>query len=300
MKTKALLIAAIFAVAGAHAADFSLSVPTFAGNPAGRIRVPVELSSAAGLASIRVQVNFDPALLVLEDAQAGALGKQFEFSYLVNAGTVTLMFVRSTNLVSGNGSLAELVFSANSGATTDLFSDLTIARFEVGDSTGVVDLAASKSLQTINGGVQISNSATIDNRFNGMPDAWEELHGLNPLTSTAMQDSDNDGVPDIMEFAFSGNPRQPDARQSQPKLDSATIGNSKYLTLGFRRPVNYGAVIYEVQESSDLIHWTTRSLAESLAASPSPRGDGTEDVTARASQPVGQSKKQFLRVRLRW
>ncbi len=163
-----------------------------------------------------------------------------------------------------------------------------------------MDLAATKSLQTVNGGVQISSSLTIDNRFNGMPDAWEELHGINPLTSSAMQDTDKDGVPDIMEFAFSGDPRQPDARQSQPKLDSAVINNKEYLTLGFRRPVSYGSVIYEVQESSDLVNWTTRSLSQSLVAPPSPRGDGTEDVTVQTSQPLGQSKKQFLRVRLRW
>jgi hypothetical protein len=212
---------------------------------------------------------------------------------------VTLMFVRATNLSSGTGSLAELVFRANSGSTSDFFSDLTIALFEVGDSTGVVDIAASKSLQTINGGVQISNSAVIDNRPNGMPDAWEELYGLNPLISSAMQDTDQDGAPDILEFAFSGNPRQPDAQQSQPALDSATIGDVEYLVLDFRRPINFGSVIYEVQESNDLLNWTTRSLIQSLAAPPSPRGDGTEVVTVQSSQPIG-TKKQFLRLRLRW
>ncbi len=295
-----MTLALVLAGVRAHAADISLSVPTFAGNPAGLIRVPVEISSAAGLASIRVQINFDPALLILQDAKAGELGKQFDFSYEVNAGTVTLMLVRATNLSAGSGSLAELVFHANSGSTSDLFSDLTVALFEVGDSTGVVDLAASKSLQTVNGGVQISSSAMIDNRPNGMPDAWEELNGLNPLTSSATQDTDKDGVLDIMEFAFSGNPSQADARQSQPKLDLAAIDNKEYLVLDFRRPVNYGSVIYEVQESSDLINWTTRSLSQSLAAPPSPRGDGTEDVTVQTSHPVGLSKKQFLRVRLRW
>lgn len=302
MKNKVILLLAtlLFAATGLRASDVTLSLPTFTGNPDGLIRVPVEISSAAGLASIRVQVNFDPALLVLERAEPGMVGKEFDFSYAVDSGAVTLMLVRSTDLPFAGGSIAELVFRANSGSTTDHFSDLTVALFELGDTTGVVDQTAKVSIETKNGEVLISNSATLDNRPNGMPDAWEEKHGINPLTSLPTTDSDGDGLSDIMEFAFSGNPRKADARERKPIADTAVIENKHYLVLDFRKPVDIGSLVYEIQESDDLIKWTTRPLSECLAATPNPRGDGTEDVTVKASEPIRTNSDQYLRVRVRW
>ncbi len=295
-----MLVGALLIAGGTRAADITLSIPTFEGNPDGIIRVPVEISDASGLASIRIQINFDPSLLKIEAAQPGALGAQFDFSSSTDGGTITLLLVRSTDLASGSGCLAELVFRANSGATSDFFSDLTIARFEVGNSTAVVDVTAERDIKTINGGVRVSYSPAIDNRPNGMPDNWEELHGINPLTSAGTDDPDQDGVPNIMEFAFHGNPHWQDGGTILPRSGVGDAESDQYMLLDFRRPVEHGALLYDLQESSDLIHWTTYPLSSLLIEPPVSRGDGSEDITVRANTPMRESTRQFLRIRLRW
>ena len=73
-------------------------------------------------------------------------------------------------LESGSGRLAVAEFLVNAGATTELYSDLVIARFEMGDATGVRNVTGGQSILTDNGSVSVSLARDIDNESNGLPD----------------------------------------------------------------------------------------------------------------------------------
>ncbi len=111
--------------------------------------VPVSLDNAAGVAGIRVQVNYDPQVLTLTDVLTAPLGSQFSLSNEIADGAVTIDLVRATPLATGSGRLALLRFVTNAGATTDLYSDLALAKFEISDESGVRDFAATHTLATL-------------------------------------------------------------------------------------------------------------------------------------------------------
>ena len=55
----------------------------------------------------------------------------------------------------------------------------------------------------------ISNPGDADS--DGMPDAWETAHGLNPAVNDAAGDLDGDGVSNLAEYQQGLNPQWPDA-----------------------------------------------------------------------------------------
>lgn len=50
-----------------------------------------------------------------------------------------------------------------------------------------------------------------DDDNDGMPDAWEDQYGLNPLVNDASLDQDNDGYTNLQEYQEGGDPNSPDA-----------------------------------------------------------------------------------------
>ena len=75
------MMALLSAVPGTAQADSrSMSLPSYLANPGNILEVPLTLDNAAGLAAIRVQINFDPEVLELQAVTAGPLGEAFELN----------------------------------------------------------------------------------------------------------------------------------------------------------------------------------------------------------------------------
>ena len=184
----------------------TLSLPGYLANPGGILEVPLTLDNAAGLAAIQVQINFDPEVLELLAVTPGPLGEAFELSQGDGDGFVQLTFVRAEALAGGAGRLAVLRFRANPGAVTDLYSDLAIADLSLSDSTGVIDLQQKDALTTLNGQVTVTLQPNIDNARSGLPDWWEMQHELDLFTANAGLDPEQDGMSNLLEYAFGGNP----------------------------------------------------------------------------------------------
>jgi hypothetical protein len=299
----AVLFGGMVFAACVHAANYTVSSPHYLANPGATLRVPIELNRAAGLASVRVQLNYDAQVLTLTTVSAGPLGQLFDFSKEVTPGTLTLDFVRATPVVSGNGRLAFVDFTVNATATTNLYSDLAFAVFEVGDETGVRDLTsgAEGGLVAVNGSVSVSASVVIDNAVNGLPDAWEAQHGLDPFTARATDDTDKDGMPDFMEYALGGNPKIRDQAQKAPRSEVVDIESHRYLTLSFDRRRQPGALRYILEESTDLVNWTQIELNTRLVGSPVVRDAEMETVTVKGGHALdgtGSPNKSFMRIRL--
>jgi hypothetical protein len=293
------LLAATLLVTPIHADVFTLSAPHYACNPGAVVSVPISLDHAAGVAGIRVQVNYDPQVLTLTDVQPGPLGEQFDLSNESAGGAVTIDLARATALADGTGRLAVLRFVTNAGATTDLYSDIALAQFEISDESGVRDLAATHTLATVNGSVSVSLSGNLDNESNGLPDWWEQLYALDLFAPATGRDNDGDSLDNLLEYAFGGNPLVPDIAQAGPLSNMQAVAGHPYLTLTFLRRQPPATLNYQLQESDGLLGWSSINPDLRLVAPPTDLGNGMERVTVRGEHPLDAPEapaQSFMRI----
>jgi hypothetical protein len=230
---------------------------------------------------------------------AGPLGEAFELSQGDGDGFVQLTFFRGESLAGGAGRLAVLRFRANPGAETSLFSELAIADLVLSDSTGVIDLRQKDTLATTNGQVAVTVQQNIDNARNGLPDWWEMLHELDLFTANAGLDPEHDGLPNLLEYAFGGNPKIADAFERGTRAGRVEAGGKTFLSLGFYRRLGDSSLSFRVQESADLGAWSNLSLPQQIIGIPQNMGDGTEFVNVIGTIPTTGTNAQprgFLRI----
>jgi hypothetical protein len=192
-----------------------------------------------------------------------------------------------------------LRFRANPGAVTDLYSELAIADLSFSDSTGVIDLRQKDSVNTVNGQVAVTVQQHIDNEHNGLPDWWEEQHGLDLFAANVKLDPEHDGLPNLLEYAFGGNPHVADNAQRGARSGMAEHNGGIFPSVGFFRRKGDGSLLFRVQESPDLGQWHDLPLPAQLQGAPSDMGDGTEYVEILGTLPVtgpDAEAKSFLRV----
>ncbi len=270
----------------ARAAPRTITLPSYLANPGGILEVPLSLDNAAGLAAIQAQINFDPEVLELLAVTSGPLGESFELSQGDDEGSVQLTFVRAEALAGGAGRLAVLKFRANPGAVTDLLSNLAIADLSLSDSTGVIDLQQKDTLTTLNGQVTVTLQQNIDNARSGLPDWWEMQHELDLFTANAALDPEQDGMSNLLEYAFGGNPGVADAHQRRVLSERVEANGKTYLSIGFHRRLGDSSLSFQVQESPDLQTWNDLGLPQQLIDPPQNMGDGTEFVNVLGTIPA--------------
>jgi hypothetical protein len=156
-----LLLMLLVTLSSLRAVTVTLTVPQATVKPGDTVSVPVSISSAAGFSSIRIQINYHPTLLTLKGVTNDPLGANFRVTTKTNAGTISLLFVRSADLASGSGKLAELLITPKAGAALGAFSDLSVARFDVGNSSGVVDLKVGGKLTALRGRVTVASATAV-------------------------------------------------------------------------------------------------------------------------------------------
>jgi len=108
-------------------------------------------------------------------------------------------------------------------------------------------------------------------------------------------DPDGDGISNLLEYAFKGNPTVGNA-SILPSTGQINVSGLNYLTLTFERltaPSN--GVTYTPQASADLADWSGVPVQVGAAVN---NNDGTETVVFRDSLPLNNNPKRFLRVRV--
>ncbi|MGA0900693.1 MAG: cohesin domain-containing protein [Luteolibacter sp.] len=276
-----------------------ISIPNYKVNTGDTLLVPLELDQAAGLAAIRVQVNYSREVLTLQSVTAGPLGEKFEFIQGEDDGLVQLSFARADELASGGGRLAVLAFEANSGASVDLMSELALADVVLSDATGVIDLRQKDTLVIDSGQVVATADPDIDNAANGLPDWWEEQHGMSLFDDNASQDPEKDGLSNLLEYAFGGNPTAADANQRGPSMNVVESEGSNFLSITFYRRKSMPGHLLNVQESAELQNWDDLSIPTQMRGAAQDMGDGTERIEVmgtRAMTGPSAVSKGFLRV----
>lgn len=176
-----------------------------------------------------------------------------------------------------------------------------IADLNLSDSTGVIDLRQKDELTIDNGEVAVSAAQDIDNASNGLPDWWERLHGLDLFAANGALDPENDGVPNLLEYAFGGNPKVADARERGVQSAWSEVSGSLFMRLGFFRRMGDAGLLVKVQESADLVNWADLPLPQQILGAPQNMGDGTEYVEVLGTRPVtgpAAEPKGFMRVKV--
>jgi hypothetical protein len=180
-----------------------------------------------------------------------------------------------------------------------LFSDLAIADLSLSDNTGVIDLQQKDALTTLNGQVTVTLQQNIDNARNGLPDWWEMQHELDLFTANAGLDPEQDGMSNLLEYAFGGNPVVADAHQRRVQSGRVEANGKTFLSIGFHRRLGDSTLHFQVQESPDLKTWNDLGLPQQLIGAPQNMGDGTEFVNVLGTIPATGANAEphgFMRV----
>lgn len=110
--------------------------------------------------------------------------------------------------------------------------------------------------------------------------------------SGPLADPDGDGVTNILEYAFAGDPHEAN-RDILPFLATAEIEGADYLTVTFTRIHEPFDIRYSVDSTLDLTAWTSGGA---VLVDYTDHEDGTATATYRSPWPISGEKVGFLRV----
>ncbi len=177
--------------------------------PGNAVQVPVLIDNAADVATIKLQINYDPQLLTLPSVSvnAASLGGNFSLEYTDEDGVLVVFLYRLDGLASGSGELCRLHFTANTGSQLMMQSALTIAEAGLGNGKGQ-DLALNGPVTVQSGAVNIYPTMESDQDSDGLPDLWEfhYSNGEGTTTLSAGTDDDSDGLDNLQEYIAGLNP----------------------------------------------------------------------------------------------
>jgi hypothetical protein len=292
MKTRILPLAAILLLA-AHSGlsgAVTLTLPKITVNGATNVSVPVSISDATGISSILIQVNYDPTLFVLKGIVPSPLGNQFTLTSSTSGGAVTMVFTRSSDLPSGSGSLVNLLFTPVTGAAPNSFSDLAVARFEIGNSTGVVDFSSTQQILISGGGVTLGQPGPSPDPS---PTPTQGMFATAFAGASAGSDTVGDGIASLLKYAFGGTTNSFHFSQL-PKV--SVSGNSLVVDYLVRTDDPGLLVTAEVSPSLSPASWSGFGIATSILNRTNVNGFAMEE--RRASVSIDNAGAKFLRIKV--
>lgn len=213
--------------------------------------------------------------------------------------TATLSKVNNTI----NASTGALATSAT-GVTHDLLWNAITDLPNFNGTVIIRTTAQDPAGTTASEAVPLAINTAGDFDGDGIPDAWEIAHGMDPNSSADLDgsagDGDHDGLSNFGEYAFGLNPAANDGDKASTTGTAINPADGRrYLILSYRRRLDAGTVglTYTVQTSSNLVAWTSNGT-DVEAIGNAPTGDGiTELVTVRIKPSVeALGQKKFARV----
>jgi hypothetical protein len=135
---------------------------------------------------------------------------------IVDLNGETLTFSLTVTDDDGSSSTSTTTVSVLKSSSTDVDGD---------NVPDVLDLFPSDPEEWADDdGDGTGDNQDADDDNDGMPDVWENIYGLDPLTNDAALDADGDGVTNLMEFQSDTNPTTAPSNTAPaaPVIDSAT------------------------------------------------------------------------------
>jgi hypothetical protein len=197
----------------------------------------------------------------------------------------------------GNDEAAAAVYDSGSGIFIENNGNWTLAGLATLVST--VGSATFSTSGDVNYFVRIENYASAIEA--AIPDTetysgWQTDHSLYGADANNTADTDNDGIGQLHEFAFGGDPNENDL-SILPTHELVEDGGSIYLEITLTRPKDLQGITYTPQTTTDLSNWPSDStgIVDDTPTAVD-NGDGTETLTYRRSQAVAGADHAFIRI----
>ena len=142
--------------------------------------------------------------------------------------------------------------------------------------TGYVSTTTSQNILTL------KLAPYIDADADGLPDPWELSHWGTTAAHSAQDDTDSDGLPELLEYAFSLDPRLSD-RTFQPQ----PVREGVYLTLTLNRRAG---LTYTAESTGNLTGWSNASTTVLI--------DTPGTFKVRDNVPTSAGGSRFLRMKI--
>ncbi len=156
------------------------------------------------------------------------------------------------------------------------------------------------------GPLPIAGGTIGDADGDALPDEWEGGHGLDRFDPAgdhgAAGDPERDGLQNLLEFALNLDPQAPDPDgRPTAALETNPADGLGYLVFRYRRRIDPGTLVYQVEVSRDLAVWqsTPADIEELPPAVPNPDGL-TETIRVRIKPAAGEpgGHRAFVRLRV--
>jgi hypothetical protein len=172
-----------------------------------------------------------------------------------------------------------------------------------GDSLEVVDTSEHPALWGDEDNWRPSDAA------NGTPGAppnawsswkWDEFsdsEAADPAISGELADPDKDGLPNLLEYALSSDPEDPDEAGADGFfLSTIEVDGNQYITLTHQRNRLATDLSITVEVSGNLINWSS-APQDIIPLITTPISNTRELRTYRDGVPVGDTAKRYFRIR---
>lgn len=136
--------------------------------------------------------------------------------------------------------------------------------------------------------------------------AWQAVNfgpdDENPAIAGDAADPDDDGIPNLLEYAQNTDPLAP---SPGPAAEVVPLGGLSYLALSFSRAESAEGVALTVQAGEDLQAWTDGSVYSTTGSVPNTAVttevsrtavDGIETIRVRDNAAIGMGARRFLRL----
>ena len=218
----------------------------------------------------------------------------------------------SVNFTTANGTaLAGSDYQTASGILSWLDGDVSSKPVTVSLSPSAA-LAADKTftvvlsnpLNAALGPISTATVTLVESPF----DAWRVVKFAAAANTagigTALDDPDNDGINNLLEYALGGNPLAADTA-SLPVGGNATSNGESFLTLAFTRAAS--DIDYTLEVSNDLSVWTAgssytpagNSLNSPVTTDITPAGQPSGFTLVRDNTPLSGSTKRFIHLKVK-
>ncbi len=125
---------------------------------------------------------------------------------------------------------------------------------------------------------------------------WAAGYNLSGSQTNGTSDTDNDGLVNLLEYAFGGNPTNDDAAAMNPAAQLVAAGGTNVLEYVYRRRTDDPSLTYGILLADDLLaspSWTNVGTAYETAPTGATENPGVESVTNRI--PTTEAQK-FIRL----
>jgi regulation of enolase protein 1 (concanavalin A-like superfamily) len=195
------------------------------------------ISFISSSANVGALVNAGSDQTIQLPQSATLVGSSSDDGLPSNPGTHTLTWSK----VSGPGSVE---FSHLSSATTS-------ATFSAVGTYSLRLIAHDSEVQTFDD-ILVTTTATPFQ-------AWRNEHFstiANPQDAANLADPDNDSIPNLLEYAFGTDPTIANVNGG-PTTETIELNGEKYLQLNITKNPNATDLIYQVEFSTDMVHWSS-------------------------------------------